>query len=70
MGTIRMAFVPEPIDTNHDNMFKFKRILSMTAYLCIVCGNEDEENLVWHSLMPRMHNIFSKHQDDPYRALL
>merc|ERR1712173_157646 len=72
LNTIKLLIDINPININHDDLYKFIRILTMTEYRCIVCGQEanDEDILIWHSLIPRLHNVFPKHQDDPYRVIL
>ena len=75
LQTIQMNFKVDPINIEHDDLYKYVRVLTMLDYCCIICGQkatEDKEEwgLIWHSLLPRLHNVFPKNGDDPYRVLL
>eukprot|EP00484_Ammonia_sp_Unknown_P014051 CAMPEP_0197080292 /NCGR_PEP_ID=MMETSP1384-20130603/214055_1 /TAXON_ID=29189 /ORGANISM="Ammonia sp." /LENGTH=820 /DNA_ID=CAMNT_0042519175 /DNA_START=37 /DNA_END=2496 /DNA_ORIENTATION=- len=85
LHSIQLLFKPNPIDPGNNDVFNYVRVLTMTHYGCVVCGDEGSQHaahnnngdgdskqdmLFWHYLIPKSHDVFPKSIDHPYRVLL
>eukprot|EP01083_Nonionella_stella_P316680 1149544_1 len=71
MNTIQMLIEVAPINTDHDDLFKYERIIPLIEYKCMVCGERNDDQLMWFFVVYRyLYKLWIKSADDPYRVLI